>query len=170
MHRSRYENFYERKIVIIFLPINLNIPRWDGSFEYPQHKFWMRNSFPVHTLLSGSRDDLWKQLGPRSSPTDFIFSFLHARTNSWYSGVTHSMYFHSAWGQNFFISWFTNPATVIFRKVEIKKLISKIIFIFYPLTLNIVCFVEIFFIYFWGSVCVFLRVTLLKVIVLPMMK
>ena len=28
----------ERKIVIIFLPINLNM-----CFEYPQHMFWMRN-------------------------------------------------------------------------------------------------------------------------------
>ena len=37
--------FYERKIVIIFLPINLNTcfgcskepSNWEGSFEYPQH-------------------------------------------------------------------------------------------------------------------------------------
>ena len=39
------------KIVIIFLPINLNIcfgcskepSQWDGSFEYPQHMFCLRN-------------------------------------------------------------------------------------------------------------------------------
>ena len=54
--------FYEGKIVIIFLPINLNmclgcskeLSHWDGSFEYPQHMFWMRNkgnSFPIHTLI-----------------------------------------------------------------------------------------------------------------------
>ena len=38
-----------RKIVIIFLPINLNMccdcskepPDWDGSFGYPQHMFWL---------------------------------------------------------------------------------------------------------------------------------
>ena len=30
-------------------------------------------------------------------------------------------------GQNFFIGWFTNPPTVIFRKVENKN--SKIIFL-----------------------------------------
>ena len=27
---------------------------WDGSFEYPQHMFWMKNkenSFPIHTLI-----------------------------------------------------------------------------------------------------------------------
>ena len=60
--------------------------------------------------------------------------------------------------QNCFISRFTNPLTVIFRKVEKK---SKTIFLFYPLTLNIICFVE----KKCGSVCVLLRVTLLKVIV-----
>ena len=49
------------------------------------------------------------------------------------------------------------PPTVIFCKVE-KKLISKIIFIFDPQTLNIICFVE--------KNNLFLRVTLLKVIVL----
>ena len=40
-----------RKIVIIFLPIGLNIMFWcskepshrDGSFEYQQHMFWLRN-------------------------------------------------------------------------------------------------------------------------------
>ena len=55
------ENF-ERKIVNIFLPIWLNIclgcskepSHWDGSFEYPQHMFWLRNKtnyfLVVHTL------------------------------------------------------------------------------------------------------------------------
>ena len=56
--------FYQcvRKIVIIFLPINFNIcfvcskepSHRDGSFEYPQHMFWMRNkenSFPIHILI-----------------------------------------------------------------------------------------------------------------------
>ena len=48
--------------MIIFLPINLNMcfgcskepSLWDGSFEYPQHMFYMRNkenSFPIHTLI-----------------------------------------------------------------------------------------------------------------------
>ena len=44
--------------------------------------------------------------------------------------------------QNFIISRFTDPSTVIFRKVNKKP---KIIFIFYPPTLNmlnIICFVE----------------------------
>ena len=58
-----------------------------------------------------------------------------------------------------------NPPAVIFRKVEKENLISKIIFIFYPPTLKIICFLEKI-IYFLGSVCVFLRVTLLKVIAL----
>ena len=50
------------KIVIIFLPINLNMcfgcskesSHGDSSFEYSQHMFWMRNkenSFPIHTLI-----------------------------------------------------------------------------------------------------------------------
>ena len=47
-------------------------------------------------------------------------------------------------GQNFFISWFTNPLTVTFRKAE-KKIYDKNIFLRF-------C-------------CVFLRVTLLKAIV-----
>ena len=60
-HRKVRE-FYERKIVIIFLPINFNMcfgcskepSHCDGSFEYPQHVFWMRNkenSFPIRTLI-----------------------------------------------------------------------------------------------------------------------
>ena len=45
----------------IFLPISCNIcfgcskepSHWDGSFEYPQHMFWLRNkkiNFSLHTL------------------------------------------------------------------------------------------------------------------------
>ena len=58
----------------------------------------------------------------------------------------------------FFISWFTNPPTVIFRKVE-KKLISKSIFISYLPTLNIICFdekkniFEVLSVYFWEWHC-----------------
>ena len=40
----------ESRLVNIFLPISFNIsfgcskePSRDGSFEYPQHKFWLRN-------------------------------------------------------------------------------------------------------------------------------
>ena len=51
----------QRKIVNIFLPILFGIcfgcskepSHWDGSFEYPQHMFWLRNkkiSFLLHTL------------------------------------------------------------------------------------------------------------------------
>ena len=50
----------EHKIVNSFLPISLNIwfecskePSRDGSFEYPQHMFWLRNkkiNFLVLTL------------------------------------------------------------------------------------------------------------------------
>ena len=52
---------FERKIVNIFLPISFNIsfgclkepPHCDGSFEYPQHMFWLQNkeiNFLLHTL------------------------------------------------------------------------------------------------------------------------
>ena len=54
--------FCEHKIVIIFLPINLNMcfgcskepSHLGSSFEYPQHMFWMKNtenSFPICTLI-----------------------------------------------------------------------------------------------------------------------
>ena len=39
----------------------------------------------------------------------------------------------------FLLVYNTNPPTVIFRKVEKK---SFLFFIFHPLTLNIICFVE----------------------------
>ena len=56
------KQIFLRKSVIIFLPISLNIDcvcskelsHWDGSFEYPQHMFWLRNmknNFPLHTLI-----------------------------------------------------------------------------------------------------------------------
>ena len=55
-------SFYGRKIVIIFLLTNLNMcfgrskesSHLDGSFEYPQHMFCLRNkenSFPIRTLI-----------------------------------------------------------------------------------------------------------------------
>ena len=51
-----------RKITMIFLPISLNMcfgcskepSHRDGSFEYPQHMFWLRNKknkFQLHTLI-----------------------------------------------------------------------------------------------------------------------
>ena len=53
-----------RKIAIIFLSISLNMCFWcskepshrDGSFEYPQHMFWLRNKkndFQSRTLIWG---------------------------------------------------------------------------------------------------------------------
>ena len=53
-----------RKIAIIFLSISLNMcfgcskepSDWDGSFEYPQHMFWLRNkknNFQLRTLIWG---------------------------------------------------------------------------------------------------------------------
>ena len=54
---------FERKIVNIFLPVSFNICFWcskepsqrDGSFEYPQHMFWLKkkeNDFFWYTLLT----------------------------------------------------------------------------------------------------------------------
>ena len=54
--------FCELKIVIIFLLFNLNMcftfsketSHREGSFEYPQHMFWLRNkknNFPLGTLI-----------------------------------------------------------------------------------------------------------------------
>ena len=60
----------------------------------------------------------------------------------------------NALGQNFFISWFTNPPTVIFRKVE-TKIISIFFYIFYPPTLNIICKVEKNSIFFKFCLCIF---------------
>ena len=45
------KHFFQRKIVNIFLLIIFNIcfwclkelSQWDGSFEYPQHMFWLIN-------------------------------------------------------------------------------------------------------------------------------
>ena len=53
----------KRKIVIIFLPTSLNMcfgcskvpSHRDGSFEYPQHMFWLRNKKKklLRTLIWG---------------------------------------------------------------------------------------------------------------------
>ena len=55
--------FVKHKIAIIFLSISLNMcyvhskepSHWDGSFEFPQHMFWLRNKkiFFRYALLSG---------------------------------------------------------------------------------------------------------------------
>ena len=50
-HRASYAKKIHRKIVIIFLSISLNLcfvclkelSHLDDSFEYPQHRFWLRN-------------------------------------------------------------------------------------------------------------------------------
>ena len=52
---------FECKSVIIFLPNSLNrcfgcskdLTHWDGSFEYPQHMFWLRNrnNFQITSLI-----------------------------------------------------------------------------------------------------------------------
>ena len=55
---------FSRKMAIIFFLISLNMcfgcskepSHRDGSFEYPQHMFWLRNkknNFQLHTLIWG---------------------------------------------------------------------------------------------------------------------
>ena len=59
--KVKINNIFKHKTVNIFLPISHKIcfgcsqepSHWDGSFEYPQHMFWLRNkkiNFSVHTL------------------------------------------------------------------------------------------------------------------------
>ena len=51
IYLSSEANFFLRKSLIIFLTISLNMrfgcskepSHIDGSFEYPQHMFWLRN-------------------------------------------------------------------------------------------------------------------------------
>ena len=61
---DQLSKIFAGKILIIFLPSNLNIcfgcskepSHRGGSFEYLQHMFWLRNkkiNFHVHTLISG---------------------------------------------------------------------------------------------------------------------
>ena len=60
----------QRKIAIIFLSTRLNMcfgcskepSHWDGSFEYPQHMFWLRNkknNFQLRTLIRGAGGGGW---------------------------------------------------------------------------------------------------------------
>ena len=68
-------------------------------------------------------------------------------------------------GQNFCMSWFRKSTTVIFLKVE-KKIEFLKLFLYFIRWLLILFVLLKKVICFWGSVCVFLRLTLLKVIVL----
>ena len=60
--KGQLSKIFERKIVIIFLSISLNLcfgcskepSHRDGSFEYPQHMFWLKNknnNFQLRTLI-----------------------------------------------------------------------------------------------------------------------
>ena len=64
MQICQLSKIFERKIAIIFLCISLNMcfgcskepSHRDGSFEYPQHMFWLRNkknNFLLRTLIWG---------------------------------------------------------------------------------------------------------------------
>ena len=53
---------YWRKIIIFFLPINLNTclgcskepSHSDGTFEHPKHMFWLRNKYKLCTLYASN--------------------------------------------------------------------------------------------------------------------
>ena len=60
--KCQLSNIFERKIAIVFLSICLNmcfgcskeLSHRAGSFEYPQHMFWLRNkndNFHLRTLI-----------------------------------------------------------------------------------------------------------------------
>ena len=64
LEQLKSTKFVQRYIVIIFLPINKKMcfgcskepSHVDGSFEYPQHMFWLRNkkiNFQLYTLIWG---------------------------------------------------------------------------------------------------------------------
>ena len=64
LEQLQSSKFVQRNIVIIFLPFNKNMcfgcskepSNGDGSFEYPQHMFWLRNkkiNFQLYTLIWG---------------------------------------------------------------------------------------------------------------------
>ena len=62
--------FYERKIVIIFLPINLNMcfgcskepSHWDGSFKHPHHMFWLINKKMILNDMLGHFQQLMNKI------------------------------------------------------------------------------------------------------------
>ena len=82
------------KIAIIFLSISLSMcfgclkepSHWDGSYEYPQHMFWLRNkkiNFS-YALLSGG---LWSAKQLTRAGIFWVFSGAEIRPHSqWYLG------------------------------------------------------------------------------------
>ena len=79
---------YQRKIVNIFLSIHFNIcfgcskelSQWDGSFEYSQHLFWLRNkkiNFCLYTLIWRPG---WSWIS--SQPLLILFSLLNLGISS----------------------------------------------------------------------------------------
>ena len=59
-HRFRLNKIFQRKIVKNFIPIFFSIcfecskepSHWDGSFEYPQHMFWLINKKIVFVICT----------------------------------------------------------------------------------------------------------------------
>ena len=83
------KEFFLRENLIIFLPINLNmcfgcskeLSDWDGSFEYPQHMFWMRNKeniFSIRTLIWRPvvyfKSSIFVQKGFSKPPDSFLWT------------------------------------------------------------------------------------------------
>ena len=71
IQRSKYTKFLSR-IFNIFLPISFNIcfgcskepSHWDGSFEYPQHMFWLWNKKIIFDYTLVTRGLILSLLNP----------------------------------------------------------------------------------------------------------
>ena len=84
---SLYYKIFYHKIINIFLSISLNMcfgcskepSHWDGSFEYPQHMFWLRNkkdNFQIYVLFLRA----WTERGSPESACMLI----HSHHPLWY--------------------------------------------------------------------------------------
>ena len=129
LHRASKAIFWWRKIAIIYLSFSYNMcfgwtkepSHWDGSFEHPQHMFWLRNkknSFQLRALIWGLPSNsflasgdfcrllmiyLCKHSGPRSDPTQ-----------------------RRAWsGSQLFWHWFYSIQNIL-KKVMFKKSLQMI--------------------------------------------
>ena len=92
------------KIVIFFLIHQFKHvfwnTRWDGSFEHPQHMFWLRNkknNFQLHTLIWGS--EILNILGPWLDRVSYKVSFKPVSLATFIGGAL-MRYQQMQWGTN----------------------------------------------------------------------
>ena len=98
LHRARKNNLH--KIAIIFFSMSLNIcfgclkepSNRDGSFEYLQHMFWLRNkknNFQLRTLIWRPYWNEWKlevhtMLTTHKVLSVFLLEYVHLLGQLWY--------------------------------------------------------------------------------------